>query len=215
MNAMLRPQEEVATIALNSPESCASLSASVAPEEVAATSKWEMKELKPWHKQFCSLLAQGIDRETIATVLEITPTYVSMLSKQPLIQAYIREMCQFASLQLEAQFAKGVAIIGEVMDTGNGKERLQAVRLNAELTHRIGSGSGLPAEATNTEERLLRLAERLLTLQEKTAPIPTIPLTGEYHDITKSTEPEQYAEAVGRTHQPTQEDGDGSADPER
>lgn len=144
--------------------------------------KWEMKELKPMHKQLCSLLAQGIDRQTIAQVLGITPEYVSMLAKQPLVQKYIQEMCQFASLQLEAQFVEGVRVIGDVMANGSDKERLQAVRLNAELTHRIGSGSGLPTELIDSGERLAKLAERLLSLQER-APVVLPPVEGEFHEI--------------------------------
>ncbi len=154
-----------------------------APEEELSNPKWEMKELKPWHQQFCSMLAQGIDRETIATVLEIHPNYVTMLSRQPLIQAYIRDQCQFATLQLEAQFARGVTVIGEVMDNGAPKERLQAVRLNAELTHRIGSGSGAPLEAVDTNERLLRLADRLLSLQEKMQPVSLPTINGEFQNV--------------------------------
>lgn len=151
--------------------------------EEGAPEKWEMKELKPMHKQLCSLLAQGIDRQTIASVLDITPEYVSMLSKQPLVQKYIREMCQFASLQLEAQFVEGVKVIGEVMANGADKERLQAVRLNAELTHRIGSGSGIPTELIDTNDRLARLASRLLSLQEQTVTSRSRPIDGEYHEI--------------------------------
>lgn len=155
----------------------------VRPSEEESPGKWEMKELKPMHKQLCSMLAQGIDRETIASVLEITPQYVSMLSKQPLVQSYIREMCQFANLQLEAQFVKSVEVIGDVLANGNDKDRLQAARLNAELTHRIGSGSGLPGEVTDTTERLNRLAERLLSLQEKMQPNLPPPINGEFNDV--------------------------------
>ena len=176
------------------------------PEE--APDKWEMKDLKPWHKQFCSMLAQGIDRETIASVLDITPTYVSMLTKQPLIQNYIREMCQFANLQLEAQFAKGVEVIGNIMENGDNKERLQAVRLNAELTHRIGSGSGAPVESSNTNDRLIRLAERLLALQERTQ-TPIVPINGEFHEVKKD------GVAEIRANQSAQEDGNGSVNPGR
>lgn len=173
------------------------MNAMLREEEVAPDGKWEMKDLKPWHKQFCSMLAQGIDRETIAAALDCTPTYVSMLAKQPLIQAYIREMCQFASLQLEAQFAQGVGVIGDVMTNGNDKERLQAVRLNAELTHRIGNGSGAPTEPTDTNARLLRLAERLLSLQEKMQPTPPT-IDGEFQNVTVPASPqEQHTEIPG------------------
>ena len=170
------------------------MNAMLKPSEDETPPKWEMKELKPWHKQFCSMLAQGIDRQTIAQVLDIDPNYVSMLSKQPLIQAYIKEEWQFATLQLEAQFARGVQVIGEVMDNGAPKERLQAVRLNAELTHRIGSGSGLPPEATDTNERLLRLSERLLSLQEKMQPTFAPTINGEYHEVPANTEAETRGE---------------------
>jgi hypothetical protein len=137
------------------------------------------------------MLAQGIDRETIAKVLEITPTYVSMLTKQPLIQSYIRDQCQFASLQLEAQFVQGVQVIGDVMTNGNDKERLQAVRLNAELTHRIGAGAGGPSEGGDTNERLTRLAEKLLALQEKMQPAATIPpVEGEFHEVEATSQTE-------------------------
>lgn len=151
--------------------------------------KWEMKKLTPMHKQLCSLLAQGIDRQTIAQALDITPEYVSMLAKQPLVQKYIQEMCQFASLQLEAQFVEGVKVIGDVMANGAPKEKLQAVRLNAELTHRIGSGSGLPTELIDTNERLANLASRLLSLQEKATAVLPAPVDGEFHEIqTETTE---------------------------
>ena len=147
------------------------------------TGKWEMKKLTPMHEQLCSMLAQGIDRQTIAKVLDITPEYVSMLAKQPLVQAYIKEMCQFASLQLEAQFVEGVKVIGDVMANGADKERLQAVRLNAELTHRIGSESGIPTEIINTNERLANLASRLLSLQERANSTLPAPVDGEFHEV--------------------------------
>lgn len=152
-------------------------------QEQESPGKWEMKKLTPMHEQLCSMLAQGIDRQTIAKVLDITPEYVSMLAKQPLVQAYIKEMCQFASLQLEAQFVEGVKVIGDVMANGADKERLQAVRLNAELTHRIGSGSGIPPEIINTNERLANLASRLLSLQERANSTLPPPVDGEFHEV--------------------------------
>lgn len=171
MNAILKAPEESST------------PMTAVPSE---REKWELKELKPMHKQLCSLLAQGIDRGTIAQALNITPEYVSMLAKQAPIQKYIQEMCQFANLQLEAQFIEGVKVIGDVMANGADKDRLQAVRLNAELTHRIGSGSGVPIELIDTNERLAKLADRLLSLQER-QPILQQPVEGEFHEVGKET----------------------------
>lgn len=163
------------------------MNAMLQEETTEGQKKWELQNLTPMHKQLCSLLAQGIDRQTIAQALDITPEYVSMLAKQPLVQKYIQEMCQFASLQLEAQFVEGVKVIGDVMANGSDKERLQAVRLNAELTHRIGSGSGIPTELIDTNERLANLASRLLSLQEKTVAKLPDPVDGEFHEIAKET----------------------------
>ena len=126
---------------------------------------WEMKKLLPKHKQMCSLLAQGIPRGTIAAIIDCTPEYVTMLSKQPMMRAYITEMCQAAGLQLDAMFVQSVEAIGDVLSNGNAKERIQAARLQMEATKRIGSGSGMPKEVTDSNDRLVRLAERLLYLQ--------------------------------------------------
>ncbi len=134
------------------------------PDDSAAEG-WQLKELKPKHKQICSMLAQGIRRDTIAAACGCTPTYVTMLAKQPIIKTYIQEMCQAAGLQLDAMFVQSVEAIGEVLTNGNPKERIQAARLQLEATRRIGSGSAIPVEVIDTNSRLAKLAERLLYLQ--------------------------------------------------
>jgi hypothetical protein len=135
-------------------------------EAHGAKEKWRLKSLQPWHRQVCSLLAQGIPRQTIAQIMDCTPEYVSMLAAQPLIKDYIREWCAFAGLQLEAQFVKSVEVIGDALENGNYKEKLQAVEMQAKLTHRIGTGSTLPSESVDMNSRLLSLSERLTGLLE-------------------------------------------------
>lgn len=169
---------------------------------------WQMKELKPKHKQVCAMLAQGIDRRTISNVVGVTPEYITMLSKQPLMKEYIAEMCQAAGLQLDAMFVQSVEVISEVMANGNAKERVAAARLQMEATKRIGSGSSIPKEIIDTNDRLARLAERLLYLQG---------------GVTKTIETRrnengifQEITAEGQSgHQSAQEDGDGSPNPTR
>lgn len=160
--------------------------------------KWEMKSLKPWHKQACSLLAQGIDRGTIAQILDCTPEYVSMLAGQKLIKEYIREFCTFAELQLEAQFTESVKAIGDTLVNGNHKEKMQAARLQMEATRRIGSKSGIIHEVIDTNSRLARLAERLLYLQGHGGQSPDVIIDGEV--ITNERENQASTEA---------EDGNG------
>ena len=125
---------------------------------------WQLKELKPKHKEMCSLLAQGLGRNDVARIVGCTPEYVTMLMKQPLIKEYMGEMSQLAGIQLDAMFIKSVDTIGDVMQNGNHKERIQAARLQLEATKRIGSNSGLPKEVVDSTERLTKLAERLTAL---------------------------------------------------
>lgn len=135
-------------------------------QEVAQTQpKWEMKELKPWHKNLASMVAQGIDRQTIAYAMDCTPEYVSMLARQPKMIEYMRELADFANFQLESQFAKSVAAIGDVLENGGHKEKMQAARLQLEATKRIGSRGVDTEKVVDTNARLARLAERLMYLQ--------------------------------------------------
>lgn len=148
---------------MNTPES-QSLPPAESPDGGKAE-PWELTELKPKHKQVCSLLAQGLDRETIARVVGYTPEYISMLGRQPLIQDYIKEMAQIADLQLEAMYTRSVTAIGETLENGSYKEKMTAARLQLEATKRIGSRAEAEVKPVNMEERLLALAERLASLQ--------------------------------------------------
>lgn len=128
--------------------------------------KWVLKELKPWHQNLCSMLAQGIPRGTIAAAMDCAPEYVSMLAQQPLIQQYIRDMCAYAGLQLESQFVKVVEVIGDTLENGGYKEKMQAARLQMEATKRIGSKAGEGTDKPSSEDKLLNLADRLVGLLE-------------------------------------------------
>jgi hypothetical protein len=133
--------------------------------EVVAPGKWELKKLTQRHKDICALIAQGIKRQQIASICEVTPEYVTMLARQPKCIQYIQEMNQYAAVQLDAMFVKTVDVINEAMDTGSTEEKLRAARLQLEVTKRIGrpdpsAGQGV----VNADERLLTLAERLTGL---------------------------------------------------
>lgn len=142
------------------------MSANLQELEVAdSSSKYDLKELQPKHKQICSMLAQGIGRETIASVVGITPEYVSMLAKQPLVQAYVRDMSVVANLQLEAMFSSAVTAIGDTLQNGNFSDKVKAARLQMEATKRVGSNGTLIHEVVDSNARLTKLAERLLYLQ--------------------------------------------------
>src|SRR5690606_25853181 len=91
----------------------------------------------------------------------LTPPYVSLLLRQPIFRAEVLRISDIAGVRLEALFPAAVDTIADVMQNGNGKERLQAVRLHGELTKRIGRGDPHTGESPDTMGRLETLATRL------------------------------------------------------
>lgn len=137
----------------------------VAEGDGAAKPRWELKQLKPLHKNVASLIAQGMQNVQVAALCSVTPEYVSMLLRQPLVKAHIAEICEVAGVKMEALFEKTVNVIADAMDNGNRSEQLKAARLQLEATSRIGKPD--PSRGLNPvqEDRLALLAERLLALQ--------------------------------------------------
>lgn len=132
------------------------------PERAAS---WELKILKPRHKRIASLICQGLKYVEIASVMKITPEYVSMLSRQPLIKAFIAELSEAAGIRLEALTGKTVQVITEVLDTGSNADKLKAARLQMEATNRLGTRGAAMISQTDAADRIERLAHRLIDLQ--------------------------------------------------
>lgn len=191
------------------------MSAMLTPAE-GNDDKWEMKKLLPWHKQLCSMLAQGIDRQTIAQVFQKTPEYISMLAGQDLIRTEVNEMKRFAEFQLEAQFVKSVSVIGEVLENGSAKEKIQAARLQLEATRRIGPRMVEEEKLVDTNARLARLAERLLSLQGGVGATNVINVEvvkdGQTHQDGQEAEDGEWSSV--RPSQPAQDAGNGLSDSE-
>jgi Bacterial regulatory proteins, luxR family. len=137
------------------------LEAEEAPEKV----KWELKKLKPQHMQVASLIAQGMKNIEVAAICGITPEYVSMLLGQPLVKAYIQDMCEVVGVRMEALFAQSVDVIAETMKSGTEGGKLKAARLQLEATKRIGRVDPNVGGNGSNIERLEQLAERILALQ--------------------------------------------------
>jgi DNA-binding NarL/FixJ family response regulator len=129
------------------------------------SSKWQLTKLKPMHKQVASLCAQGLKNVEIARIVGITPEYVSMLLRQPLVKAHVMEMCDVVGTRLEALFEKSVDVIAETLESGSEKGRLAAARLQLEATKRIGRPDPNAGLDRGQTDRLANLAERLLSLQ--------------------------------------------------
>lgn len=133
----------------------------VGQEDVPA---WELKKLKPMHLQVCALLAQGMKNVDIARICEITPEYVTMLLRQPLVKQEVNRIAEIAGTRLEAMFVQSVDTIAETMANGSHADKMKAVRLQLEATKRIGRPDLSPKGVEDTAGRLEFLAERLVGL---------------------------------------------------
>ena len=143
-------------------EAAAQLAADWTPR---SSRQFELKSLKPMHQQVASLYAQGMKNIDIAAIVGITPEYVHVLINQPLVKAYIAEMCDVVGTRMEALFAKSVDVIAETLDKGSESGKLKAVRLQLEATKRIGRSDGIVGLDRGNTDRLEKLAERLIQLQ--------------------------------------------------
>lgn len=135
--------------------------------EEEASSGWVLKELKPKHRQICSMVAQGIPHTTIAQVVGCVPEYIPMLMRQPLIKECLRGYTEFAEVQLEGMFVQSVQAIGDTLVNGAPSDKMKAARLQLEATKRIGPRSAPNGAPIDANDRLNKLAARLLYLQGK------------------------------------------------
>lgn len=138
-------------------------SAELASTQDRAPEPVELKKLSPVHKQVAALIAQGVDRRTIAVACDYTPEYVTWLQRQPLFREYIKEMSEAVGVQLEAMFVKSVQVINSAMDNGNIDEQLKGAKLQLEATGRVGRFQ-TQAPIGGGTDRLEQLAERLQKL---------------------------------------------------
>lgn len=128
--------------------------------------KWELKTLKPKHREICALLGQGHKNVDVARMTGVTKEYITVLLRMEVIQEEIRRISEIAGVRLEAMFEKSVDVIGDAMTNGSHSEKLKAARLHGELTKRIGKSELNVKPTEDTMSRLLLLAERLTDLNK-------------------------------------------------
>jgi len=128
---------------------------------------FKLQSLTDKHRQVASLLAQGLGPTEIAELVDFVPQYVTMLTRDPLFKDYLREMSDVAEARHEALFAQTPDVVAAAMRNGSTDEQLKAVRLNLEITGRIGKNERPNAGADSSVERLNTLADRLLGLLGK------------------------------------------------
>ena len=123
-----------------------------------------LQKLSPKHKDVLALLAQGVARHEIAKVCDFTPEYVTWLARQPVCQAYLRDMQQFVDTRLLALTERSVDVMAEAMLVGSTDDKLKAAKMQLEATGRLGRERGSVPDGGSAADRLTTLAERLVSL---------------------------------------------------
>lgn len=130
-------------------------------QEVEEKPEWVMKKIKPVHQQICALLAQGFKNVEVAGMTGVTKEYITMLLRQPLIKQEIAKRGEVISQRLELLTEKSVDVIVDAMNNGNHQDKLKAVRLQFEVTKRIGRPDPFAIGSNVPDDRLNKLADRL------------------------------------------------------
>ena len=173
-------------------------------EEEVEKKGWELKVLKPKHKQIASLLAQGCGRDEVAKICGCAPQHVNVLMKQEVFRNFLKDMTMTAEEMLNSQFVGAVEAIGDALRFGDVEERLKAARLQMEASGRLGNRANIRKEQ-DTSDRLERLSHRLIDLLAASQPS-----TGRVID-EEANVPKQVDHELREPYQRSQDDGDGDA----
>lgn len=98
---------------------------------------WVLKKLSQKHKHIVALHLQSVSRMDIGAICGCTPEYVSMLLRQPLVQAYLKETEAYMDERLRALQGKSIDAIESGLDSGDGELQLKAARLQLEATGKL------------------------------------------------------------------------------
>jgi hypothetical protein len=128
------------------------------------SNRFELQALSERHKNVATLMAQGVPRQQIAEIVDYTPEYITMLTRDPLFKEHMQDLAEFHEARAELLFGKTVDVIEQSLQIGSTEEQLKAARLQLELTGRIGKNERPSTAGESSLERLTTLADRLVGL---------------------------------------------------
>lgn len=124
----------------------------------------KLQSLSEKHKQVAALMAQGLGRTDISSIVDFTPEYVTWLSRDPLFKEHLRQMSEFVNIRLEAMYDRVADVVNEGLQAGAMDDRIKAARLQLEVTGRIGRGDRMGLPDDHNDDRLQKLADRLVSV---------------------------------------------------
>lgn len=98
---------------------------------------WELKKLSQKHKTIIALHIQNMSRADIATVAGCTPEYVSMIIRQPIAQAYFKDLEGYMDDRLRMTYGKAVDALVDCLDSEDEDVKLRASKLALEANGKL------------------------------------------------------------------------------
>lgn len=136
----------------------------VLPTTTQEPAQYQLKELSLKHRQVVALIAQGVPRKLIAEAVGFTEEYISWLLRQPLVKDAFKAIEEIADTRLVALAEKRTDAIEDVLVNGAPEDKLKAARLQMEATGKVGRFRSEGDDGDGTDDRLGKLAERLVGL---------------------------------------------------
>lgn len=128
------------------------------PQEEPKT-QFELKKLKPRHKQAASLLAQGLGRAEVAEAIGCTPEYITMLCQQTLFIEHMEELEKVVRVRMQAMMETSADVVGLALRGGSIKERLEAAKM-------VFTARGLDKPSATSAKFVLRVPSKFSSSQE-------------------------------------------------
>ena len=122
----------------------------------------KLAKLTNKHKEALSLVAQGLSRREIGSVVGFATDYISWLCRQEVSKQYLQEMMDVVEFRVQSMTLDSVDTIADVMKCGTSDERLKAAKLQLEVVGRVGAGKNQGQTATVAPDHLKTLADRLV-----------------------------------------------------
>ena len=132
--------------------------------------KVQLQKLSQQHKDVMSLIAKGVGRQEVASIVGFTPEYVTWLCRQAVCQEYLQGIIAVVDFRLQAMTQDSVEAIHDVLKNGAPDARMKAAKLQLEAVGKIGAGKNAAQLHPTAPDHLQQLADRLVNLLKSSQP---------------------------------------------
>ena len=131
---------------------------------IASSTTNKLAKLSQKHKEALSLVAQGVSREDVGSLVGFAPEYVTWLVRQDVCKEYLQGIMAVVDFRLAAMTSESVDVIQDVLKCGSHDNQLKAAKLQLEAVGRVGTGKLPQGGSSAAPDHLQVLADRLVGL---------------------------------------------------